>query len=102
LSFYQISLREQPGSIRLCLLLTSEHLSRHELAEAERVAARACDELPEYWEVWVSRSMVAMEQGKFEEAQRYLDRAAQTRGAPLGRIGGFMKRVQERRDTAQH
>jgi hypothetical protein len=101
LSFYRISLREQPRSIRLYLLLTSEHLSRHELDEADRVAARACDELPEYWEVWVSRSTVAMEQGKFDDAQQYLDRAAQTRGAPLGRITGFMKRVQERRDAAR-
>jgi len=97
LGFYQISLAENPRAIRLYLLLTSEYLARNQPQLAAEVAARGTDELPEYWEVWVSRAVVAMEQGRYDDAQRYLDIAAATERVPLGRIAGFMSRLQERR-----
>lgn len=97
LDFYQTSLSEHPRAIRLHLLLTSEYLSRNQLDRAATTAKRATDELPEYWEVWVSRALVAMEQGRYDDAERFLNVAAATDRVPLGRIAGFMSRLQQRR-----
>jgi Tfp pilus assembly protein PilF len=100
LSFYQTTLREQPESIRLQLLLISEHLSRGEFPAAEATAQRATEQLPEYWEGWVARANVAMQQGKLDDADRYLRIAVETEGNPTARIARWMARVDELRRAA--
>ncbi len=100
LSFYQTSLREQPRSIRLDILVAFEQMSRGDIDAAETTAEHAANKLPEYWETWVLRYKVALERGDFDAAGRYLDIAAKTPRAPLGRIVGFMNELAAQRARA--
>ena len=95
--FYVTSLREQPGSIRLYLLLTSEYLSQGRLQDAERLAEEASRRLPDYWEVWIARANVAMERGDFAEAERLLLRAMETPLAPKPRVVRWMMLLEQRK-----
>jgi hypothetical protein len=76
LPFYATSLAEQPESIRLRILLADEYRRRGDLASAERVVSEAREKLPEYWDVWLQSAQIAMDQGKFDEAEAYLSRAS--------------------------
>jgi tetratricopeptide (TPR) repeat protein len=98
LEFYRNSLDEQPESIRLYMLLASEYTSRRQFEEAERVIARGREMLPEYWEIWTHSGVIAMEQQKFDEAQRYFERAMEIN--PSHRIQGWMDHLSERRAAA--
>jgi tetratricopeptide (TPR) repeat protein len=100
LRFYETSLREQPRSIRLYLLLISEQLSRGEFNAAERLAREATEKLPDYWEVWIARANVAMEQGKLDEAERYLITAVDAPPnptSPTARIVRWMTLLEQKK-----
>jgi hypothetical protein len=99
--FYQASLRQQPGSIRLYLLLTSEYLSQGRSDDAARLAAEASRQLPDYWEVWIARANVAMERGDFAEAERLLLRAMETPRAPTARVARWMMLLEQRRSATR-
>ena len=99
--FYVTSLREQPQSIRLYLLLTSEHLSQGRLDDAARLAEEASQRLPDYWEVWIARANVAMERGEFAEAERFLLRAMDTPRAPTARVARWMMLLEHRRSATR-
>jgi tetratricopeptide (TPR) repeat protein len=75
LEFYLQSLAEQPGSTQLHLLVVQEYLSRGDLPAAMAAAQRGTDDFPDYWKVWLERSLVAMKQNRLDDADRYLDRA---------------------------
>ncbi len=100
LSFYQISLREQPRAIRLYLLLIVEQMNRGNLDEAERLAVEASRQLPEYWGVWEALGNVAILQQRFDDADRYFMRAMEIPGNPSVRIARWMTRVQQLRDAS--
>ena len=99
--FYQMSLREQPGSIRLYLLLTSEYLSQGRFEDADRLAEEASRRLPDYWEVWIARANVAMERGDFAEAERWLLSAMGTPRAPTARVARWMMLLEQRRSATR-
>ena len=99
--FYETSLREQPGSIRLYLLLVSEHLSRGRFDEASRLAEEASQKLPDYWEIWIARANVAMEQGDFAQAERHLITAMKTPRAPTARVARWMMLLEQKKSTVQ-
>lgn len=71
LAFYQASLREQPRSIQLYLLLSSEARVRGELELAERVIAEARRVAPDYWLVYNYSALVACERGEYDAADEY-------------------------------
>jgi hypothetical protein len=99
--FYVTSLREQPRSIRLYLLLTSEYLGQGRLDDAARLAEEASERLPDYWEVWIARANVAMERGEFTEAERLLLRAMDTPRAPTARVARWMMLLEHRRSATR-
>jgi hypothetical protein len=99
--FYVTSLREQPRSIRLYLLLTSEYLGQGRLDDAARLAEEAPQRLPDYWEVWIARANVAMERGEFAEAERLLLRAMDTPRAPTARVARWMMLLEHRRSATR-
>lgn len=101
LSFYQISLREQPRSVRLHLLLSSELLSRGDFDAAAEVAQSATRLLPDYWEGWIMRANVAMNHGEFDAAEEYLLTASRTPRSPTGRIASWMVGLEERRASTR-
>jgi hypothetical protein len=98
LEFYRISSQEQPKSIRLYMLQASAYQSRGQLEQAERVLAQARSVLPNYWEIWFQSALIAMDQGKFSEAQQDIDRAMQIRPSPKGQF--FMNELEKRRQRA--
>jgi predicted Zn-dependent protease len=99
--FYVTSLREQPRSVRLYLLLTSEYLGQRRFDDAERIADEASRRLPDYWEVWIARANVAMERGDFAEAERLLERAIETPRVPTARVARWMMLLEQRRSATR-
>jgi hypothetical protein len=76
LAFYEISLREQPGSAQLYLLLAAELRGRGELDRAEAVIAEARRRWPDYWLVLNYSALVAFDRGDLEAADFYSRRSA--------------------------
>jgi hypothetical protein len=95
LEFYRSCLAEQPGSIRLYMLLTSEHLARGQLDDADRVVKAGARMLPEYWEIWLQCGVVAMERGEWDEAQKYFDISMDIR--PSIKTDAWMTELSRRR-----
>jgi protein O-mannosyl-transferase len=75
LGFYVQSLAEQPRSTQLHLLVADEYLKRGDLPAAMVAAQHGTDDFPDYWKVWLERTLVAMKQNRLENADQYLDRA---------------------------
>jgi hypothetical protein len=98
LEFYKTCFQEQPQSIRLCMLVVSEYEARKQFGEAERMARIGRETLPEYWEIWVQSAVVAMDQGKFDEADQFLLHADKIRPSP--RIHAWMEHLNELRKAA--
>ena len=71
LAFYEASLREQPRSIQLYLLLSSDARVRGDLDLAERVIADARKIAPDYWVVLNYSALVAVERKDYDAADRY-------------------------------
>jgi hypothetical protein len=75
LAFYEQSLADNPRSLRLHVLAASEHqrLGNHPRAEAILHQAMALE--PTYDELYLRAAHLAMDQQRFDEARRWLDRA---------------------------
>jgi tetratricopeptide (TPR) repeat protein len=76
LTFYEVSLREQPDSPQLYLLLSAELRALGELERAEEVIAEARRRWPEYWLVLNYSALVAFDRGDLESADYYARRSA--------------------------
>jgi len=89
LQFYQTSVRQQPRSVTLRLLLAQEWGDRASAAEScgnqieagadweqcMAVLAGARELVPDYWKAWYNSAAYALEQGSYEEARRFMERA---------------------------
>jgi tetratricopeptide (TPR) repeat protein len=71
LAFYESSLRAQPGSVRLHMLISEEYQRRGDYAAAEQALARGREVEPTYARVWLNSALLALIQEKYEEAARY-------------------------------
>jgi tetratricopeptide (TPR) repeat protein len=71
LSFYESSSRAQPRSVRLLMLISEEHQKRGNYPSAEEALTRGRALEPEYARVWMNSALLAVVQGKYEEAARY-------------------------------
>ncbi|HWP41002.1 MAG TPA: glycosyltransferase family 39 protein [Tepidisphaeraceae bacterium] len=99
LEFYRRSLQEQPQSIRLVMLLAAEYAARGQLDEAEQVVRHGTRMLPEYWDIWKQRGVIAMMRGDWEEAARCFDIAANIR--PSAGILGAKAELEAQRRAAE-
>jgi protein O-mannosyl-transferase len=95
LALYEYSLEQQPRSIRIHMLVISELQSRGRLEEAEQSAARAREVEPQYWSIWVQSALIAMELGKFDEAEAFLTRAMEL--SPQPGIAAMREDIPQRR-----
>lgn len=75
LAFYEASLAEQPRSVQLYLLLSSEARVRGRLDLAERVIAEARRVAPDHWVVLNYSALVALELRDFDAAERHAARS---------------------------
>jgi tetratricopeptide (TPR) repeat protein len=75
LTLYETSLREQPHSIRLHMLLAHELMERGRLDEAAAVAARGREEMPDYPDIWIQSAVIAMQDGKLDDADAFLNKS---------------------------
>jgi tetratricopeptide (TPR) repeat protein len=73
LEFYAYSLRKQPASVRIRLLLAVELEQNGKYEQAARVLERARKLDPDYWAVWGYSCDVAMKRHRLAEAERYLE-----------------------------
>ena len=75
LALYEASAREQPRSVQIHLLLSSEARLRGQLDLAERAIAEARRMAPDHWLVLNYSALVALERKDFDAAQRYAERS---------------------------
>jgi protein O-mannosyl-transferase len=75
LAFYEQSLREQPDSVQLCLLLSSDARVKGRLDLAEGAIARARRLAPDHWLVLNYSALVALERKDYDAAERYAGRS---------------------------
>jgi hypothetical protein len=101
LSFYERSVRENPASVRLRVLLATELIDRHRLDDANDVVSQGLRLVPEYWGLWSLSARVAIEQGRLDDANVALKRAWQNRPF-IPELLGLQERLdQKRRATTQ-
>jgi hypothetical protein len=75
LTFYEASFREQPESVQICLLLSSDARVRGQLDLAERAIAEARRVAPDHWLVLNYSALVALERKDYDAAERYAARS---------------------------
>lgn len=83
LHLYERALAEQPMSGQLHLLVSWEYARRGMNPEAEAVIVRATERFPDSWRIWLRRGMFMMDQGRYDEASLYIDRAFRQSPNPM-------------------
>lgn len=75
LSFYEYSVKQQPGSARLRIILADEYRARGQVEKAQQINADAQAILPEFSEVWIQAGKIALELKQTELAGKYFAKA---------------------------
>ena len=75
LAFHESSVRAQPKSVRVHLLLCDEQIRRKDYAAAEETMARAREVQPDYAKVWLQSAVVALLRGDPDRAEALATRA---------------------------
>jgi hypothetical protein len=75
LSYYQVSLREQPRSLRLCEMLATELETRGDLPGAAAIAEQGIEAGPDYWNIWFLAGRIAEERGQLATADAMYHKA---------------------------
>lgn len=75
LAFYEASFREQPRSVQICLLLSSDARVRGRLDLAEQAIAEARRMAPDHWLVLNYSALVALERKDYDAAENYAGRS---------------------------
>jgi protein O-mannosyl-transferase len=79
--FYLQAQAEQPRSVQLILLVAEEYQEHGDLKSADTVLARGLEQFPRSWKIWAQRSSVAMDDGRLDDAEKYLKRGIDIRVA---------------------
>lgn len=82
---YQTVIAQEPGSLRVRIILAEELRRRGQLEQAATVLAQARQLLPDYYLPWLRSAQVAMDRGRLAEAESYLDHAQQMEKARIDR-----------------
>jgi tetratricopeptide (TPR) repeat protein len=77
LSFYERSAAENPRAARLHVLLAREWIDQRKWEAARKTIEEGLTYAPDYWKLWSLSARVATAQGRWEDAQRDVDRAWQ-------------------------
>jgi hypothetical protein len=72
---YETVIAEEPNSLRVRIVLAEEYRRAGRLEEAANVLADARRVLPDYYLPWLRSAQVAMDRGRLDEAELYLDHA---------------------------
>jgi len=113
LSFYRWAAAAQPRAIRLHMLVASEYynrgqallrdhkpeLAREQFDLAAAAAEKGRENVGEYYDIWVQSAQIDMARGRFDSAQRYLDRAMDLR--PSQKVQGWMDELGRERAATQ-
>jgi len=100
LNWARATLEQQPGSIRLHLLLADEWQRRGHLDQAAHVVAGAARIAPDYWFIWYRAAQIAIERGRFNQASADLDRLVELDPA-LPVIATLRQRIAQQRNSAR-
>jgi len=99
LTLYTRTLAEQPMSGQLHLLAANEYAARGMYKEADDVMRDATERFPDSWHVWMRWGAIVMDQGRYDEAAAYLDRAFHISPNPLVIMYG--QRLEAKKSAAQ-
>lgn len=72
---YESVIAHEPESLRVRIVLAEEYRRTGQLEQAARVLADARRVEPDYYLPWLRSAQVAMQRGRLEEAEMYLDHA---------------------------
>jgi hypothetical protein len=75
MQLYQTALANQPNSLQLRLLIAQEYHQANNEPAAAAILAEACRIYPNSWKPWMYRANQAMDAGRLDEAQEYLNHA---------------------------
>jgi hypothetical protein len=98
-SFYRRSLDDSPKAARLHVLLARQLIDRGDVAGAGPVIEEGLTYAPDYWKLWAQAARVAIEQGRLDEAQAFIDRAW-TLNPEILELFAVQERLQEARRAA--
>lgn len=84
LAFYEASLRHQPESTQLYLLLSTEYRLTGNLERAGQVIEEALRKWPDYWLAHSYAALVALERGNLYEAEYHARRSTTLEPSMLG------------------
>jgi hypothetical protein len=98
-SFYAISLREQPRSVQLGMLVAMDLRERGELPAAAAVLVQTCQQTPNFWKPWYIAAKVAMEQGRLDDAQRMIRIARELNPMMVGSLDPWSELARRRAAT---
>jgi hypothetical protein len=98
LSFYEWCVAEQPGSVRLRMLLTGALADAGRLDDARAMIRSARELLPNYDELWIQSADIEIKAGDLDAAERYLTHAMQMN--PRLKTESWLRRVGELRSAS--
>jgi hypothetical protein len=75
LQLFQTALVNQPKSIQLRLLIAQAYHEAHDEPDAAAILANACAVYPNSWRAWMYRATQAMDAGRLDDAEKYLNHA---------------------------
>jgi tetratricopeptide (TPR) repeat protein len=100
LTFYEKSLREQPKSVRLYILLGEELRRQGKLDRAAAVMADARQVEPTYGPAWLLAGRIEIERGNWSAAEQFLNQAEKFMPNPMA-VMSAREELEERKNRKQ-
>jgi hypothetical protein len=98
-TLYESAIRDQPGAVRMYMMLAAEYLERGENQKAIETIQRAQRVTPNYARLWTFSAAVALKLNDFETAQRYIERAGAME--PSMQVAAVEQQIAEKRAATQ-
>ena len=99
LTLYECAVRDQPGAVRMYMMLAAEYLERGENQKAIQTIQRAQQVTPNYARLWTFSAAVALKLNDLEAAQRYIERAGALE--PSMQVAAVEQQIAEKRAATQ-
>ncbi len=95
-AFYEYSLREQPKSLKIHLLVAFADYEEGRLAESRRSMDDAISIYPDYWELWKMQALIDMKAGEWNRAVADWQRTFDLH--PAGTVNEQLEKAMQMRD----
>jgi hypothetical protein len=91
---YSMCSEEQPGSVRLCMLMMDRYRDLGDYEAAARAGERGRAARPEYWRIWYYSALVEAERGRYEAAIALINHGMAMPHTDPGELAGLRAQIQ--------